>query len=151
MSEMNEIAKAKMKIIEPKIIAVDFDGTCVTHAYPEVGKEIGAVFVLWKLQEHGHKLILSTMRSHKPVNDLFDRGPIVDAIKWFYNNGIKLWAVNENPNQSNWTTSPKIYAHLYIGDDALGCPIKFDSSISERPFVDWKEVERLLKAKNYIK
>lgn len=24
------------------IIAVDFDGTCVTHEFPRVGKEIGA-------------------------------------------------------------------------------------------------------------
>lgn len=28
------------------IIAVDFDGTCVTHEYPKVGREIGAVGVL---------------------------------------------------------------------------------------------------------
>lgn len=28
------------------IIAVDFDGTCVTHEFPYVGKEIGAAEVL---------------------------------------------------------------------------------------------------------
>jgi hypothetical protein len=28
------------------IIAVDFDGTCVTHEYPKVGRDIGAVPVL---------------------------------------------------------------------------------------------------------
>jgi hypothetical protein len=26
-----------------RIIAVDFDGTCVTHEYPSIGKDIGAV------------------------------------------------------------------------------------------------------------
>ena len=25
------------------IIAIDFDGTCVTHEYPKIGKDIGAV------------------------------------------------------------------------------------------------------------
>jgi hypothetical protein len=31
------------------IIAVDFDGTCVTHDFPHVGKDIGAVPVLKEL------------------------------------------------------------------------------------------------------
>ena len=44
-------------------IAIDFDGTCVTHDYPEVGKDIGAVPVLKRLIDAGHKLILHTMRS----------------------------------------------------------------------------------------
>ena len=30
-------------------ICVDFDGTCVTHEFPKVGKDIGAVPVLKKL------------------------------------------------------------------------------------------------------
>ena len=39
-------------------IAVDFDGTCVTHAYPEIGNDIGAVPILKRIVERGHKLIL---------------------------------------------------------------------------------------------
>jgi hypothetical protein len=27
------------------LVAVDFDGTCVTHEYPDVGREIGAAMV----------------------------------------------------------------------------------------------------------
>ena len=45
-------------------IAVDFDGTCVTHDFPKVGKNIGAEIVLKKLADKGHKIILYTMRSH---------------------------------------------------------------------------------------
>lgn len=30
-------------------IAIDFDGTCVTHEYPRVGNNIGAVPVLKKI------------------------------------------------------------------------------------------------------
>jgi len=44
------------------IIAIDFDGTCVTHAYPKIGKDIGAVPVLKQLVQYGHQLILWTMR-----------------------------------------------------------------------------------------
>ena len=46
-------------------IAIDFDGTCVTHEYPNVGRDIGAAPVLRKLVENGHKLILWTMRDDK--------------------------------------------------------------------------------------
>jgi conserved hypothetical protein len=47
------------------IIAVDFDGTCVTHEFPRVGEEIGAAEVLKELTDKGHKIILFTMRSHQ--------------------------------------------------------------------------------------
>lgn len=47
------------------IIAVDFDGTCVTHEFPRVGAEIGAAEVLKELTDKGHKIILFTMRSHQ--------------------------------------------------------------------------------------
>ena len=52
-------------------IAIDFDGTCVTHEFPNVGKEIGAVPILQKLVERGHKLILHTMRG-KDVNGIVE-------------------------------------------------------------------------------
>ena len=55
------------------IIAIDFDGTCVTHEFPSVGKSIGAEKVLKRLVDNGHQLILFTMRSDrkesKPVID----------------------------------------------------------------------------------
>lgn len=50
-------------------IAVDFDGTCVTHEYPKVGKDIGAVPVLKKLTNSGHQLILHTMRCNKELEE----------------------------------------------------------------------------------
>ena len=45
-------------------IVIDFDGTCVTHDFPKVGKDIGAEPVLIKLLKHGHRLVLFTMRSN---------------------------------------------------------------------------------------
>ena len=117
-------------------IAIDFVGTCVTHDYPRIGKDINAVNVLKKLVANGHKLILNTMRSGKELKE---------AINWFKKNDIELYGANENPTQKKWTNSPKVYAHLYIDDAALGCPLKMDLSLSDRPFVDWEAVSCLLK------
>lgn len=44
-------------------ILIDFDGTCVTHEFPLVGKDIGAAQVLRDLVSNGHRLILFTMRA----------------------------------------------------------------------------------------
>ena len=116
-------------------IAVDFDGTCVTNEYPKVGKDIGAVPVLKKLTDGGHKIILNTMRSGKEL---------ADAIKWFIDNDIPLFGANENPTQKSWTTSPKVHANIYIDDAALGCPLTFDHGVSSKPFVNWVMVEEIL-------
>lgn len=140
------------------IIAVDFDGTCVTHMFPEVGKDIGAVPVLKKLVENGHQLILWTMRANVENNTGFsDEVPEIhngsfldDAVNWFKENDIKLWGVQRNPQQDSWTSSPKAYAQLYIDDAALGCPLINEPAISDRPFVDWEQVEQFLIDKNII-
>lgn len=119
-------------------IAVDFDGTVVKHKYPDVGEDIGAVPVLRKLAEK-HHIILCTMRSHKPTNG---KDTLADAINWFNENKIPLFAVNENPTQNKWTDSNKIFAHLYIDDSALGVPVKIDEEGNR--FVDWNRVEKML-------
>lgn len=112
-------------------IAVDFDGTCVTHEYPEVGRDLGATTTLKTLVDNGHKLILLTMRSGKTLED---------AKYWFEERGIILYGVNENPSQKRWTESPKVYANLYIDDANLGTPLIKNSMASDRPYVDWKLV-----------
>ena len=122
-------------------IAIDFDGTCVTHDYPRIGKEIGATKVLKRLVGAGHKLILNTMRSDKELQD---------AVNWFKKNGIELYGVNENPTQKRWTNSPKVYAHMYIDDAALGCPLINAPELSNRPFVDWDSINRQLIQKGII-
>lgn len=76
------------------VIAVDFDGTCVTHEYPYMGTDIGAVPVLKELADAGCRLILYTMRSGKLEKE---------AVEWFRKNGIPLFAVNQNPEQKKWT------------------------------------------------
>jgi hypothetical protein len=139
------------------VIAVDFDGTCVTHDFPRVGKEIGAVPVLKRLVEEGHKLILWTMRSdvENPTSDdptIIAKGGkyLSDAVKWFTKHGIALYGVQRNPTQDSWTHSPKCYAEMYIDDAALGCPLSDWNKLSDRPFVDWVTVEEELISKGIL-
>lgn len=111
------------------IIAVDFDGTLVRHDFPRIGSEAPNAFkVLRKLQEGGHKLILLTMRSEKYLQD---------AVDFCMERGVRFWAVNNNPEQGSWTSSPKVYAQLYIDDMALGVPMNDGT-------VDWYVVEQWL-------
>ena len=133
------------------IIAVDFDGTCVTHTFPQLGKDIGAIPILKKLVENGHQLILWTMRCDDQKDQILENGYrfyggdfLSHAIAWFVMNKIPLFGIQRNPEQDIWTTSPKCYAQLYIDDAALGCPLKYDESISDRPFADWVEIEKML-------
>lgn len=143
--------KSMEKKITPITICIDFDGTCVSHEFPKVGKDIGAVPVLKELVINGHQLILWTMRSDivNPTggdNELhLESGNyLTDAINWFKENDIPLYGIQSNPTQHTWTTSPKAYAQLYIDDAALGCPLAFNSELSERPYVDWKHVIQYL-------
>lgn len=124
---------------ERKIIAVDFDGTVVTHEFPHVGKDIGAQKVLRRLVAKGHRLILYTMRS-----DIH----LYEAKKWFADNDIELWGVQYNLEQAKWTSSNKCYAHLYIDDAALGCPLVIPDE--GRPYVAWPEVEAELELLGYL-
>lgn len=114
------------------IIAIDFDGTCVKHKYPNIGDDIGAVPVLKKFVENGHRLVLNTMRSGKELDD---------AVQWFNNNGIVLYGINQTPGQDTWTQSPKVYAHKYIDDNALGCPRTKDED--GNIYVDWNVVAQM--------
>ena len=121
-------------------IAVDFDGTCVTHEYPYLGVDIGAQPVLRELVDQGHNLILYTMRSGKLEKE---------ALEWFKRNDIQLFAVNSNPLQKKWTKSVKIHADVYIDDSALGCPL-IHSMNASRPYVDWVKVREWLIAEGIL-
>lgn len=113
------------------IIAVDFDGTIVSHKFPVVGDENPSAFEwLARFQEAGVKLILWTMRSGDSLDD---------AVEHCKANGIEFFAVNDNPDQASWTASRKVYANIYIDDAAAGCPLR-DGGESGRPMVNWDVV-----------
>jgi hypothetical protein len=92
----DNMAKKKeeaVKLRDPMTICVDFDGTCVTHEYPNIG--------------------LYTMRDEKFL---------AEAVKCCRDHGVTLMDANRN-RLVNWSRSPKVYADLYIDDCALGIPL----------------------------
>ena len=115
------------------IYAIDFDGTIVKHDYPHLGEPVpGALEGMRELVEEGHQIILYTMR---------DGRELAAAVAYLEGAEIPLFGVNENPDQT-WSTSPKVYAHRYIDDSALGCPLRYPlkGSGEKRPWVDWDQV-----------
>lgn len=97
------------------VIAVDFDGTIVTHAYPYIGKPVPfAIETLLKLQREGHhQLILWTVRE----------GALLDeAVDYCRARGLEFYAVNANypEERADTLSSRKVSADLYIDDRSLG-------------------------------
>lgn len=120
-------------------IAIDFDGTLVTHQYPSIGEPIkGAFEFLRQFKQLGAELILWTMRS----DDGADRGTLTDAVEFCRAHGVEFDAVNVGLGDREWTTSPKANADIYIDDLAAGCP-RTSVLISPGEFqlvVDWPKL-----------
>ncbi|SCD20226.1 Hydroxymethylpyrimidine pyrophosphatase [Proteiniphilum saccharofermentans] len=98
------------------IIAIDFDGTIVEHAYPDIGKPIPfAIDTLLQMQKDGHRLILWTVR----------RGRLLqDAIDYCAQRGLYFYAENENYRGENKElgeeVSRKLGVDMFIDDRNLG-------------------------------
>jgi hydroxymethylpyrimidine pyrophosphatase-like HAD family hydrolase len=122
------------------IVAIDFDGTIVAHRYPKIGEPVPyALETMRAMLAENYKLILYTMRSGEYLQE---------AIDYLAAEGIEFWAINENPTQRFWTDSPKVYAHIYIDDAALGCPLI--EVENDRPIVDWLEIARHFELIEYL-
>lgn len=96
-------------------IAVDFDGTIVTHEYPRIGKEIPfAIQTLKMLKNDGHNLILWTVREHELLQE---------AIDWCKSRGVEFYAVNKDyPEETHETNdfSRKLKVDMWIDDRNVG-------------------------------
>lgn len=97
------------------VIAVDFDGTIVTHEYPRIGKPIPfAIETLKRLQQEGHhQLLLWTCRE----GDLLQ-----EAVDYCAAKGLEFYAVNSNfpEENANIVRARKLEAELFIDDRNLG-------------------------------
>ena len=70
------------------VIAVDFDGTIVSHEYPNIGEEIPfATETLRMLAKDRHRLILWSVREGKLLQD---------AVEWCKKRGVEFYAVNKD-------------------------------------------------------
>lgn len=115
-----------MNFKEKLILAIDFDGTIVGDAYPNIGKpQLFAFETLKRLQDDGHRLILWTYRDGKKLKE---------AVDFCKENGIEFYAVNKSfpEEQFSQEKSPKIHADYFIDDRNIG------------GFIGWGEVYQLL-------
>ncbi len=98
-------------------IAVDFDGTIVTHDYPNIGSELPfATETLRMLIKDRHRLILWSVREGKLLQD---------AVDWCKERGVEFYAVNrdfpeERGVENNNHFSRKLKADYFIDDKGIG-------------------------------
>ena len=115
------------------IIAVDFDGTIVTHEYPNIGKEIPfAIDTLKRLQQSpDHQIVLWTVRDGKELDE---------AVEFCRSKGLEFYAVNNNyPEEVAENGEPrKLKAELFIDDRNLG------------GLPDWGVIYRMIMNKKYF-
>lgn len=100
--------------LDGRVIAVDFDGTIVEHAYPRIGEEMLFAFATLKeLRKRGHRLILWTYREGKELDE---------AVEFCKENGMEFYAVNENyPGETlEGHFSRKLSADIFIDDRNVG-------------------------------
>ena len=95
------------------VIAVDFDGTIVEHAYPAIGKPIPfAIETLLQLQKDNHKLILWTVREGELLQE---------AIDYCAERGLYFFAENANyRGEDRSTANRKLGVDMFIDDRNLG-------------------------------
>lgn len=99
-----------------KVVAVDFDGTLCTNAWPNIGVidifQKRVIQRLCELHKAGWVIILWTCREGKYLED---------AVKFCVNNSIPIDYINENIPEIKETfgDSRKICADLYIDDRAV--------------------------------
>ena len=72
------------------LIYLDFDGTVVEHAYPEIGVDNPTTLsVIWRLQDAGRNIILNNYRAD--LNDGF----LQEAINYLNHLGRNLLPITE--------------------------------------------------------
>lgn len=104
-----------------RLIAVDFDGTIVEHAFPKIGEpKPGAMDTLRSLMEAGAKLILNTCREDEGHKKF-----LTEAIEFCKTHGVEFVSYNENRLEDDFRDNDKYlrrkpYAHIYIDDRNFG-------------------------------
>ena len=110
-------------------IAVDFDGTIVEHAYPEIGRERPfAIDTLKALIADRHQLILWSVREGKLLDD---------AVNWCKERGVEFYAIYkdfpEEDVERNVHFSRKLKVDMWIDDRNVG------------GIPDWGTIYRIIK------
>ena len=113
-------------------IAVDFDGTIVTHEYPRIGREIPFAIDALKLlqQKYDVVLILWTVRKGERLNE---------AVEYCRQRGLEFYAANKNFAEEvlDENVSRKLDVDLFIDDRNIG------------GLPDWGLIYKMISEKTY--
>lgn len=99
---------------QTKIIAVDFDGTIVEHAYPRIGKPIPFALEALRLLQSQERclLVLWTVRTGELLQE---------AVEYCAGHGVEFYAVNQNyPGEEVGDTPRKLAVDIFIDDRNVG-------------------------------
>lgn len=115
-----------------KIAVIDFDGTIIKHAFPEIGEAMeGAFEVMKELKAAGWVLILYTCREDEPR-----RKYLTEAVEFCLVNGVEFDGVNQTPLEHEFRDEKSLrrkpYGDVYIDDRNIG------------GFVGWDKVKAVL-------
>jgi len=119
-----------MKIIESKnrpiILALDFDGSIVDDAFPDIGAlKSGAKKIINKLHDEGYYIIIWTCRyTDKEIHSM---------LRFLSDNKISYDAVNENYPNLDFKPWPKIFYDVLVCDRNLG------------GIPDWETIYKMIK------
>lgn len=118
-----------------KFVGIDFDGTIVDDAFPEIGRvKAHSLRVMKRLIDAGHTVVIWTCRDYGVIK------PFVD--EHFSNEYAQHIYINENPRglRDKWKNDPrKVGVDLFIDDKNLFTR-----------FVDWEIIEEELEFIGYL-
>ena len=115
----------------PYIIAVDFDGTLASDAFPAIGEPNDRLIALCKgWQRQGYKLVMWTCRDGKQL---------IEAMEFCASHGLVFDAYNRNiPEviEMFQNDTRQVYANVYIDDKNLNpdVPFRWDPKEDFKPW-----------------
>jgi len=128
---------------------LDFDGTCVEHDYPRMGRcNFGCIEVIRKIQDAGHDVFLNSYRADLSMDDL------LKATNWFHwserfskNKNIELLPLTGVLNKKinpymRWDWSEmKEEQTIFIDDITPLIPLKKAAMVNNM-MVDWDALDK---------
>lgn len=134
-------------------ILLDFDGTVVEHAYPEIGQaNPGAADVIRKLQSAGHEIILNTYRADCANGSLGKAINYLNNQLWYFVHRDYRDDESKHPLPITQHTTAKICAQpwewdimhltgeIHIDDCAHGIPLIPQVMQTPGNMVNWHKI-----------
>jgi hypothetical protein len=134
-------------LITPLTIYLDFDGTVVEHAYPEIGApNPGSLNVIRKLQTAGHTIILNTYRADIDLPSLEAAIAYLERVEHELQPLHSIEPLKINPPAWNWENFMETRT-IYIDDICSGTPLTPNRALPHGLMVDWKALDEWFESK----